>query len=178
MRAKKDVQRMLWNRAHLKALKLAALVSVGINWVDPQITLEIAKWAIKIVVKDVNNLLSKFNNNEIGLDNEEHQQLEKMIVALKHYYIKPWTELRSYTGVKRPDLYNAKIINYAYLHKKLANDPVFKKDKFGATASVKRTIQTMIERGDLTELGKTELVKNYNTQSRCFMVSNLEVIGL
>jgi len=56
----------IWNRAHLKALKLAGLVAVGINPHAPIVTLDAAKWAIDFVITDAMSIVSKFTQGDIG----------------------------------------------------------------------------------------------------------------
>lgn len=62
----------IWSRAHLKALKLAALVAVGCNWHNPMILAENARWAIALARRDVNMLMSKIDAGEI--DGTPHEQ--------------------------------------------------------------------------------------------------------
>ena len=49
----KEVIRQLWNRAHIKILKLAALVAVGVDMSNPIIVPEYVQWAMDIVQNDI-----------------------------------------------------------------------------------------------------------------------------
>lgn len=53
MRGSSLVTQLLWNRGHLKALRLAALVAVGVNPYAPTVTQDIALWAIDMVRADI-----------------------------------------------------------------------------------------------------------------------------
>lgn len=55
-----------WNRAHLKALKLAALVAVGVNPHDPVVDLPTAQWAVELVDKETVALLARFGDGQMG----------------------------------------------------------------------------------------------------------------
>ena len=56
----------LWNRAHLKALKLAALCAVGLNWHNPIICADSARWAIELITNQTLTLVSKFEAGDVG----------------------------------------------------------------------------------------------------------------
>lgn len=173
----REVRRHLWNRAHIKALKLAAVVAVGCNPYEPVIDVETANWAINMIVADVRNLLKKFDAGEVGIDNDETKQIAKCIACIHEYLVAPFSEVVKYTGEGLSKLHSERIVPYAYLQRRLASVAVFRKDKQGSSTAIKRTLKTLAERGDLRELGKPELAKNYNTTSMAFMVNNPAVFG-
>lgn len=174
----KEVRRHLWNRAHIKSLKLAALVAVGCNPYDPVITAEIATWATNLIVQDVRNLLDKFNAGEIGVDNDETKQLAKTISTLKDYVLSPWGEVVKYTSDSMANLHGDKIIPYCYIQRRLASVAVFRKDKMGSSMAIKRALKTLCERGDLQEVSRATLSKDYATTAVCYVIVNPKVFGL
>jgi hypothetical protein len=176
--AEREIRRHLWNRAHIKAMKLAALVAVGCNPYDPCITLEHATWATNLIVADVRNLLKRFDAGEIGIDNDETKQLTALMNVVKDYVVKPWQEVIKYTGEGMSNLHNARIVPYSYIQRRLASVAVFKKDKLGASTALKRTLKTLTERGDLQEVSKATLSKDYGSSALCFMISNVKSFGL
>jgi hypothetical protein len=58
----KEVFRHIWNRGHIKVLKLAGLIGVGINPYAPVADECSAKWAIDIIKADAHNLMRRFND--------------------------------------------------------------------------------------------------------------------
>lgn len=62
----REVIKQIWNRAHLKALKLAALIAVGVNEHAPTVTGDIARWAIEFVRKDAQAIVAKFETGDVG----------------------------------------------------------------------------------------------------------------
>jgi hypothetical protein len=56
----------IWNRSHLKALKLAALVATGVNHYCPQITAKEMQWAIDVERHNITDLLVEMENGEVG----------------------------------------------------------------------------------------------------------------
>ena len=170
----KELRKQLWNRAHLKAMKLAALIAVGVNPYDPCITLDVAEWAIEIIMNDVKRLSEKFEQGEVGIDNDETKQMACLAKAVKDYVLAPWANLQSYCVGIPQGLHSARIVPYAYLQRKLSCIAVFRKDRQGANYALKRAINTLLERGDLREMSKPTLVKDFGTNSRAFAIENLQ----
>ncbi len=174
----KEVRRHLWNRAHIKAMKLAALIAVGCNPYDPTITLDVATWATNIIVADVRNLLDRFNAGEIGVDNDETKQLAKVIGTVKEFVVSPWPEVSKYAGDGMGTLHSNRIVPYSFIQRKLAAVAVFRKDRIGSSGAIKRALTTLTERGDLQEVSRATLAKDYGTSARAFMVANPRVFEL
>lgn len=174
----RDVKRQLWSRAHMKALKLASVVAVGCNPYDPMITSDILSWATNLVVADVRNLLARFDAGEIGIDNDETKQLAKVIAATKDYVVSPWPEVAKYAGDGMSVLHSNRIVPYSYVQRKLASVAVFRKDRGGATNAIKRALKTLCERGDLQEVSRATLSKDYGTSAVAYMIAHPGVFGL
>ena len=174
----KEVRRHLWNRAHIKAMKLAALVAVGCNPYDPVITIDIATWATNLIVADVRNLLERFNAGEIGVDNDETKQLAKVIATVKEFVVSPWPEVSKYAGDGMSNLHSNRIVPYSFIQRKLAAVAVFRKDRIGSSGAIKRALTTLTERGDLQEVSRATLSKDYGTSARAFMISHPRVFEL
>lgn len=68
-----ETEAELWNRAHLKALKLAALVAVGCNVHAPTITPDIAEWSCSLIRREIGDVLKRFKSGEIGNGAEKHE---------------------------------------------------------------------------------------------------------
>lgn len=61
-----DVVANLWNRAHLKAMKLASIIAVGKNYINPSIDAGVANYAIKVVKREIRDLILHFENGDVG----------------------------------------------------------------------------------------------------------------
>jgi len=174
----REVRRHLWNRAHIKAMKLAAIVAVGVNPYDPMITADVAGWAIGIVTADARNLLARFDAGEIGIDNDETKQLAKVIAAVKDFVVSPWPDVAKYAGEGASNLHSNRIVPYSYVQRKLASVAVFRKDRIGASGAIKRALKTLCERGDLQEVSRATLSKDYGTSAVAYMIAHPGVFGL
>lgn len=173
-----DVTRNLWNRCYIKALKLAALIAVGCDLQYPSITVEHANWAINLVLADCHNIKARFERGEVGSNNEEHQQLTRTMKAFKDYVVTPFNELGSYGKATTQPLHGNRIVTYSYIHQKLAQVSVFRKDKMNATFAIKRALKTLIERGDIQEINKATAAKEHLYNGVCYMMTNIKAFGL
>lgn len=59
--------RMLWNRADLKAMKIAALLAISVNFHQPTITHDMMQWAVSFVHSEVTEMVNKFESGEVGV---------------------------------------------------------------------------------------------------------------
>lgn len=174
----REVKRHLWNRAHIKALKLAALIAVGCNPYNPVVSPDVATWAINLVTADVKNMLARFEAGEIGIDNDENKQIAKVIAAVKDWIVEPWDKCAKYAGENAHKLHSAKVMPYSFIQRKLVSQAVFRKDRIGSTGAIKRALRTLVERGDLIEISKAQAVKEHSTSAVCYAISHAEVFGL
>lgn len=167
----REVTRQLWNRAHIKALKLAALVAVGDHPYTPTITEAAANWAINLVVTDTENLLLRFENGTVGvMENSDSKQMDDMSRAIAEYMTKPHEQMDKY-GVTMT-LHQARVIPYSYLSRRLSASSSFKQDRMGATNAIKKIVQALIERGDVQEVPRNDALTKFKTTARCFIISN------
>lgn len=175
--AQNEVTRQLWNRAHIKALKLAALVAIGCDPYSPVIAPQSADWAISIVVADVRNLIARFDAGEIGHNtSSEMKQIERAVKTIKEFVTRPWSELHNYGGT--PQLHNDKIIPYMYLNRRMSGMAEFRNDKLGATSAIKRTLKTLCERGELQEMNRSVLQTNYKSTGVAYVIAIPRAFGL
>jgi len=143
--------RELWNRAHIKALKLAALLAVGVNYINPIIDIECTNWAINLVRKDIENILSKFETGEVGAINVQNEQIVEVKKALKSYVTKEWSQVQSYSGATL-STWNQRIIPHSYVSAICRTKTPFKTDRLGPIPALNMVIKSMLECGDIVEL--------------------------
>lgn len=170
-----EIVRHLWSRSHMKALKLAAIIAVGCNYIMPTITADSALWAIQLEKANVRNLLSRFESGEVGETSSEDIRVSRVIDAISSYCLKPWPELKSYDV--RGDLHEKRIITYTYLHRRLSNTKPFKKQNHQEpTKLIKEALRTLVERGDIVEMSKAILAKDYEFNGVAYMLANTKLI--
>lgn len=164
-----DALRDLWNRAHVKTMKLGALVVVGINPHFPVISLEVAQWAFNLIFRDVMTISQRFSRGEVGKNTEENAQ---GLMVLRHavdYCRRSYGELHRYQISEK--MHTDKVIPQSYFSRRVAASPAFKHDRLGATNAMKRTVQALCDAGDLQEVGKGELIRNYGFSGKAYILA-------
>lgn len=151
--AKMDTEAQLWNRAHLKALKLSALLAVADNPHQPIISEEQAIWAINLVKKDLNIMSAKFTSGDVGQG--DSKQIADLRRALETYFTTDEKVLaESYAlpvGLRLKGL-----IPYLYFQRRTANLASFRQDRQGATTALKRALESLMASGELQELPRSQ----------------------
>lgn len=170
----KDIIKQLWNRAHIKALKLSALVAVGVNMIVPTILPEYVSWAIQIVQADIKALANKFELGLIGISSSETKQQAELSRIIKEYLTRDWSYCKTYGRSKQ--LHDDKIITYEYLNKRLVNIAAFKNDKANSTIALKRTIQNFLDSDKIREASREQLIQKYNTTQKAYVLVDLSLL--
>lgn len=147
-----EVVRQLWNRAHLKVLKIAGLVAIGCNPALPVVTKEIMQWAIDLVTKDIELMTAKFVGGFVGQG--DHQLEREIREAINKFPSLTCKQRRSYNvpaGLcdESEPYYDKNIIPYGYLRKVLLTKEPFKNDKRGASMSLEIALRDMVKAGTL-----------------------------
>lgn len=176
----RDITRHLWNRAHMKALKLAALIAIGINMYNPIIEDEHINWGIDMVSNDIEILTKRFEEGGIGSNTGEIKQIELLIKISKYYIMSDFETIAKYLDKNKDEkskmLHEHKIIPYVFLSRKLLGYAPFKNDKRGATDALKRCLQVMIDRDSFRELSKHEMSNRFGSTQRAFVVSDTNIL--
>jgi hypothetical protein len=176
--AQSEVTRGLWNRAHIKVLKLAAVIAVGCDFYNPNIDLTILSWAKRLVLTDINNVLKRFADGDVGAmaTQDDVNQLKKATDAIQQYIVSDWNSLAGYKAGTAM-MHEQRVIPYSYLHKRLSPITVFAKSRSGGTNAVKNTLATMIAKGDLKEIPRAEAERMYGNAGVCYMIANPAAFG-
>lgn len=156
----------IWNRAHLKALKLGALLSVGVNPHQPTITAEIANWCIDFVQEDVNAMTKRFKSGDVGKGDSKLGADLKRVIEI---YLRSSFEEVEFYGAKR-QMFVEKVIPYNYLMRKTAALASFRHDRRGSTAALKSALQDLCDSNMLIEVPSIQLFSRYGTRGKAWMV--------
>lgn len=174
--AGKEFTRQLWNRAHIKVLKLSALLAVGENMIEPTVNSQHVNWAANLVMTDIKSLTEKFEAGEIGSNSFEVKQAQEIVRMIKEYVKQPYNKIEKYTQLKSPKMHSERVIPYVYLNKRLAPLSPYRNDKNGSTVAVKRAIQNLVDSDRLREVGKQYSNDKFGTSQRCFVVNDLSLL--
>lgn len=139
----------LWNRVHLNARKVAALLAVGSNMYAPVIEKEHMAWAIAFVQNSCEHLLAKFSSGDIGVgDTAQAKKLEKCI----RDYMKKDPASLAKRHKSMPKMQEMGIVPYSYLQQQLGNVMPFRDARNGSAKALHDTIDVLVKAGRLSKI--------------------------
>lgn len=161
--------RQLWNRGHLKSLKIASLFAIGNNIYKPIITKEHAIYAIDFVKESIQTIFKKYSTFEIGVDSVgEEKQVLDLTYVLGYILLNSYNESFDNEEMKRDY-----VIPYRLIMGKCANRKSFKTSiKGGLAENLKKAIQTLIDSGLLAEIKPHILKEKYNYSGKAWTITN------
>lgn len=127
-----DGTRQLWNRAHLKALKLAGLIAVGCNPHVPLVDAQVARWAIDFTDAGTSTLLKRFERGDVGRG--EGKQEAELRRVVDEYLSLSKRELNVYGVVH--EMQKARVVPFDYLRRRTKMLASFTYDKRGASRAL------------------------------------------
>lgn len=161
--------RQLWNRGHLKSLKIASLFAIGVNIYKPVITKEHAIYAIKFVRDSIQQMYNRYSNLEIGVDSVS---FEKRTLDLT--YVVGYILINSKTtNFGNEEMKKDYVIPYKLLQAKCASRKSFKSlEKGGVAQNLKIAIQELVDSGLLVEVKAHVLKEKYNYSGKAWTIAN------
>jgi hypothetical protein len=163
-----EAKRQMWNRAHLKVCRTAALLAVADAPPLPVVYPVHVEWALKLIRRDIHIMSSRINSGDVGTDDVSRER--KMHAMLK-VFLESASLPESY-GV--PDnLKKANIVPKRYLQIRLSRVPCYMNVQGGATRALDSTIRSLIEGGYLAEVLPTELSEKFAYHGKAYRVLSL-----
>lgn len=149
----------LLNRTHLKALKLAALGAVAINYTNPVITLPLMEWAIEFVDRADSIMTTRFESGEVGESSDI--QFESIVRKCLTNYIK--LSPKSRVAQKQPMILSeTNFISYSYISSYCKQREPFKSHKLGYAKAIELALKDMIDVGVIAPVPIAQLPKAQN----------------
>lgn len=170
-----EVAHELWNRAHIKSLKLAALFAVGWNYINPWIYESMAVEATNMIAQQIHALKGRFDRGEVGGGAvngaaNDGAQMEMFCKLIGEWISGPHSAIEKYRV--REDMHKDRVYPFSSLLIRMANIAIFKNDRQGGNAAVKRAYDVLIDNGDLAELNKNQAHMKYGKRAKMFCILN------
>jgi hypothetical protein len=158
MRGATTGERQLWNRAHLKALRLAALLAVGCSPHSPCVTAELAQWAIAFTRAGTERILARFTSGDVGTgDARTLAELKRLVVE----YLQTSTTKRKSYGVTEKLAKADDVVPYSYLVVRANTLTAFKTHRNGSAFALRATIETALQTDMLLQVPATEALGKF-----------------
>jgi hypothetical protein len=159
--------RQMWNRAHLKVLRIAGLLAVADNPVIPVVDATHVSWALDLIKRDIAVMARRIAGGDIGMGDAPR---ERKLLSCVAEYMKE-TLLASY---KIPDaLHKAGIIPRSYLQVRVVRTTAFTTHRNGATYALDSTIKSLMDSGYLQEVDRAKLIELYGFHGRAYRIVSI-----
>lgn len=163
--------RQVWNRAHLKALRIAALLAVADNYESPIMGAEHVAWAIALVRQGVTTFLARLEAGDIGSGNDFDREKKVVDACRKWCKLKPQDVPKEVKGYGH--LAKSGIVPMRYLSQQVGKLASFTGKGLGSSRLLDIAIRSALDCEDLVELTKDELRSlKLSAQSRAFRLSD------
>jgi hypothetical protein len=157
----------MWNRATLQVLRIAALLAVGDNYMNPIINKVHADWAIALILADIDIMKKRLESGDVGLNDTSRER--KVVKIIQDYLSRPIPK-----GYKLPDdMRQSGIIPRNYIQTRIARTSSFYKHKYGPTKGLDETLNLLMSSGYIMEVKGDKLVEMFNHHGRGFRVLKL-----
>ena len=160
-------RRQMWNRAHLKAMRIAALLAVADNYIQPLISEVHAEWALALIRRDITVMTRRMNEGDIGSTDSVREK--KLLAVLRDFYKKGPS--KSYNVPEQ--MVKDRVVPRRYLQMRINRVSCFAEHKNGTTYCLDTCIKMLIDNGYLMELDKKTSIEKYGGQGRCFRIINI-----
>jgi hypothetical protein len=160
-----DVDNQLWNRAHLKALKLSALLAVGVDHHTPLVTLDLAEWAVALVLRDVQTMTKRFTEGNVG--DGEHKQEIDIRHAIESYLTMTTWQQSQYKVPKK--IQGQPLIPFCFLRRWCRLKKSFKNDRKGASAAIDNCLKDLVKAQILKQVPADQTRLELGTDSPVFL---------
>lgn len=160
--------RQMWNRAHLKTMRIAALLAVGDNFVEPTMTAAHVNWAKAVVVKGIEIMQRRMESGDVGMNDNARER--KLLSVMKKYLKEPVPKSYKVSDAMRLQ----GIVPRKYLQMAVSSSTAFAKHRSGSSnQSLDLSIRSLIDSGWLTEYPKDKAIAEFEFHGKCYRIINL-----
>jgi hypothetical protein len=167
-----EVIKELWNRSHLKALKLASLQAVGENYLNPLVTVDHVMWATTMMVGQTERMIGKFETGMVGqaATTGESRQIKELMKCMLYFMNNKEKYITTYGG--KEEFFRDGVILKSSLMKKLAATTSFANDRMGPTFALKRSLEHMVSADYIAEMGPKQMFEKYGCKPAAYVILN------
>ena len=165
-----EVYKQIWNRSHLKALRLGAVIAVGCNSVNPTITADMAKWSLLIIEKDTAVIADRFENETIG---EGEHIFESLVRKVTEDYLAMDSKSREAYKIPKSIINEPGIIPFTFYRRRLRQLAAFKNDKKGPAWAVDSALKDMLAAEILTLIPPVQTKDKYGLNADLYVVGQM-----
>lgn len=164
-------RRQLWNRAHLKVLRVSALLAVGDNPFDPTVTVEQVQWGVALIRHGIAAFENRIRTGEVGEGTDGGRE-QKVLDLCREFLLLPTDKMPAWLK-DGEQMRQSHIIPRKYLQHRTQRLAAFEKHPFGHTKALDLTLKTAFANGNLMEVKKEKLVEMFAFHGQAYRLLSL-----
>jgi hypothetical protein len=170
-RSDDEAWRQMWNRAHLKALKIAALLCIGDNPDFPVVAEVHAQWALDVVNRDIRIMSHKIMDGDVG--NGDMNRERKLLSVMREYLRAPIA-----VGYKLPDeMRQQGIVARKFLQNRVQRVNSFTGHRLGQSQALDSALRSLADSGHIVEMSKDKIPAEWVFSGKCYRILALPDVG-
>lgn len=159
--------RQMWNRAHLKAYRIAALLAVADNHICPIIQQSHAEWALDIIRRDIGVMSRRIDSGDVGVGDAPR---ERKVLSIIEKFLKDGAAASYGVPVNMKE---KSVVPRKYLQICTQKVGSFTSHRNGSTAALDATLRSLIDSGYIMEMDKAKAFEEFGFQGKCYRVVNI-----
>lgn len=163
-----ESKRQMWNRAYLKAARIAALLAAADNCMEPVVDVHHFAWAADVIMRDIAVMQRRMATGDVGTT--DHSRIRKVTQLVREYIAAE--ELPASYGVPE-DMRRAGLVPHKYIQVRTAQLTLFNNHKLGAKKALGDTVHSMCENGYLSEADRAKVGEQYGFHGKCYRILDL-----
>lgn len=162
-----EAWRQMWNRAHLKVLRISALLASADNHLAPVVYPVHVQWALTLVRNDITMFQRRISSGDIGTGDAVRES--KLLSTMREYLQQGVS-----SGYGIPDaMIKGAIIPRKFLQIRCARVSAFSTHKNGSSYAMDSTLRSLCDSGYIVEMDKTKLITDYAFHGKCYRIISL-----
>lgn len=157
---------MMYTRAGIKILRIAALLAVSNNHSTPQVSLSQIEWAYKLVKLDIDRTMARVAAGEIGTGEMNRIKMVRSSMRLAFKNIAMF-------DARHRNLIKDGLIPLSVIRQLCVKSINFKdKGNLSPTRMVDMALNALVDSGDVIEVPKPSLISQYNYTGKAFALKD------
>ena len=159
--------RQMWNRAHLKVLKVCALLAVADNYEWPRVTVAHVTWALQLINRDISIMGRKMASGDVGDGDMVRER--KILTTLRDYLGEHVGK-----GYGFPDaVRQAGVVPRKFLQIRVQRTNSFLKHRNGYSVALDSTLKSLVDSGYLVEVSRDKIPMDWGSVGKCYRILSL-----
>ena len=143
----------------MKAIRIAALITVCENPANPVIRRPYLEWSINLILEDIKLIDKKLKSGDIGSD--DYSRIEKVRSICDEYLKYDHKKLKKLK--MSVEMHAKNLIPRKYIQTRICKVKSFSSHKMGSAKAMEQVLQNLIDNGHIFEYDKHLLVQEFGS---------------